>query len=83
MRRNRALSSLGQQKKKKNHQPCIRIPDNNNNGFALLECKDSGDVKFLGVLIDKNLTWRPHIDHIASKISKIVGIIARLRHYVP
>ena len=34
-------------------------------------------------LIDKNLTWRPHIDHIASKISKIVGIIARLRHHVP
>ena len=40
-------------------------------------------MKFLGVLIDKNLTWRPHIDHIASKISKIVGIIARLRHHVP
>lgn len=36
-----------------------------------------------GVLIDKNVTWRPHIEHIASKISKIVGIIARLRHRVP
>ena len=50
--------------------------------FALLKCKDY--VKL--VLIDKNLTWRPHIDHIASKISKIqkiVGIIARLRHHVP
>ena len=67
--------------KRINHQPCIRIPDNKNNVFALLECKDY--VKFLGVLIDKNLTWRPHIDHIASKISKIVGIIARLRHHVP
>ena len=67
--------------KRINHQPCIRIPDNNNNGFALLECKDY--VKFLGVLIDKNLTWRPHIDRIASKSSKIVGIIARLRHHVP
>ena len=67
--------------KRINHQPCIRIPDNNNNGFALLECKDY--VKFLGVLIDKNLTRRPHVDHIASKISKIGGIIARLRHHVP
>ena len=53
----------------------------NNNGFALLECKDY--VTFLGVLIDKNLTWGPHIDHIASKISKLVGIIVRLRHRVP
>ena len=40
--------------KRINHQPCIRIPDNKSNGFALLECKDY--VKFLGVLIDKNLT---------------------------
>ena len=35
------------------------------------------------MLIDKNLTWKPHIDHIASKISKIVGIHARIRHHVP
>ena len=67
--------------KRINHQPCIRIPDNKNNAFALLECKDY--VKCLGVLIGKNLTWRPHIDHIALKISKLVGIIARLRHHVP
>ena len=30
-----------------------------------------------------NLTWRPHIGYIASKISKIVGTFARLRHHVP
>ena len=60
--------------KRINHQPCIRIPDNKNNAFAL-ECKEY--VKFLGVLIDKNLTWRPHIDHITSKIFKIVDKIAR------
>ena len=67
--------------RQKRNQTCIRIPDNNNNGFVLLECKDY--VKFLGVLIDKNLTWKPHIDHIASKMSKIVGILARIRHHVP
>ena len=39
--------------------------------MSVVKCKDY--VKFLGVLyFDKNLTWRPHIDHIASKISKIV-----------
>ena len=76
------MSSFGQHKKESIiGLPCIRILDNNNNGLALLECKDY--VKFLEVLIGNNLTWRPHIDHIASKISKIVGIIARLRHHVP
>src|SRR6218665_1353877 len=34
-------------------------------------------VKFLGVisLIDEYLTWKPHIDHMKSKVNKIVGII--------
>ena len=42
------------------------------------ECLDY--IKFPWVLIDKNLTWK---FHIASKISRVVGVIARLRHYVP
>ena len=40
-------------------------------------------MKYLGVLIDSKLTWKHHISHIASKISKSVGIICRLRHLAP
>ena len=40
-------------------------------------------VKYLGVLIDSNLSWKYHIGHITSKISKAIGIISRLRYYVP
>ena len=38
-------------------------------------------VKFLGVisLIDEYLTWKPHIDHMKSKVNKIVGIIIDLK----
>ena len=81
MQRNHTLSSSGQHKKELIISRVSEFRIIKINGFALLEGKDY--VKFLGVLIDKNLTWRPHIDHIASKISKIVGIIARLRHHVP
>ena len=35
-------------------------------------------VKYLGILIDKNLTWKYHIDYVASKISRTIGIIAIL-----
>ena len=35
-------------------------------------------MKYLGILIDKNLTWKYHIDYVASKISRTIGIIARL-----
>ena len=51
------------------------------NAVTALENKDC--VKFLGDLIDKHLTWKQHVDYIASKISKIVGLIARLWHHVP
>ena len=40
-------------------------------------------VKYLGVLIDETLSWKYHIVHLASKISKTIGLIARLRHFVP
>ena len=62
--------------KELNYQICLKILDNDMNAVTGLENKDY--VKFLGVPIDKYLTWKQHIDYIASKISKIVGFIARL-----
>ena len=35
------------------------------------------EVTFLGVILDEILSWKSHISHIASKISKSVGIIGR------
>ena len=67
--------------KKLSYQINIRIYNNASNSDTFLECKDL--VKFLGVLIDKSLTWKYHIDYIASKISRVVGIISRLRQSVP
>ena len=40
-------------------------------------------VKHLGILIDKNLSWKHHIDHIAIKVSRTVGLITKLRHFLP
>ena len=40
-------------------------------------------VKYSGILIDKNLSWKIHIDNVATKLSKTVGLIAKLRHFVP
>ena len=40
-------------------------------------------LRYLGVLLDEHLTWKYHIDYVTSKVSKTVGIIARLRHFVP
>ena len=34
-------------------------------------------------MIDKNLSWKIHIDNVAAKLSKTVGLIAKLRHFAP
>ena len=51
--------------------------------FKFCWVKEGTILQYLGVLIDDHLSWKYHIDHIAAKISKTVGIIARLRHFVP
>ena len=38
------------------------------------------ELKFLGVTIDSRLTWKSHIHDVSNKISKISGIIYRVRH---
>ena len=42
-----------------------------------------GYIKYLGVILDKNLNWKPHIQHVNMKISKGIGILAKMRHFVP
>ena len=59
----------------------LKILDNNSEQLVSLERKTY--VKYLGVLIDGNLSWKHHINYIFTKISKGIGIIARLRHLVP
>jgi hypothetical protein len=67
--------------KRLNYVPNIQIFDEQTKKTLTLERKDV--VKYLGILIDSNLTWKSHIDYISLKISRIIGIITRLRHFVP
>lgn len=39
--------------------------------------------KFLGVIIDENLTWKDHIDAISKTISRNVGVLNKLKHFIP
>ena len=35
--------------------------------------------RFLGIMIDENLTWKNHVNMITNKLSKIIGILHRLK----
>ena len=67
--------------KKLNYNVTLKIFDNSASQFAVIECKEH--IKYLGLIMDCHLSWKYHINHISSKISKSVGIIAKLRHFVP
>ena len=67
--------------KKLDRDVILKIFDIETNDFVLLDQKTY--IKYLGILIDSNLTWKYHISYITSKISKTIGVIARLRHFVP
>ena len=38
--------------------------------------------KFLGIIIHETLSWKFHTDMIRMKISKVVGVMRRLRNYI-
>jgi hypothetical protein len=39
--------------------------------------------KFLGVLIDECLTWKCHIDCVSKTLSRNIGIMNKLKHFIP
>ena len=49
-----------------------RLPNLNINELTV-ECESS--IKFLGVWIDENLTWRDHIHIVENKIAKNIGLL--------
>ena len=40
-------------------------------------------MKFLGLYIDKHLTWKEHINIICSKIARAIFAINRVKHFIP
>ena len=38
---------------------------------------------FLGLILNSHLTWQNHIDHISNKVSRVIGIMYRLKHIYP
>ena len=50
-------------------------------GSATIE--ETNSIKFLGIILDKHLIFKHHVDVLARKISKSVGILFKLSKYLP
>ena len=50
--------------------------------FNNIQIKRKDSVKFLGVIIDENLSWKNHIEVIENKISENIGVLTGLFIYL-
>ena len=57
-----------------------REPDIRINNYKL---KLHSLIKYLGILIDKVLSWTKQIDDICTKLTRANGILSKLSHFVP
>ena len=49
----------------------------------IIDPVDHVRVRFLGVMIDKNLNFKMHIQHVLDKISKHAGILYKIKNQLP
>ena len=57
----------------------LQLPNLNINNN---EIKQSSPIKFLGVLVDQNLTWIEHITLVENKLSKNLGLLHKAKNYL-
>ena len=51
--------------------------------FGRKNIKRESCVKFLGILLDENLSWKFHINELSKTLSRTVGIFYKIRHFCP
>ena len=39
-------------------------------------------IKYLGIMIDSNLSWKKQVECVVKKIRRSIGILSKIRHYV-
>ena len=43
----------------------------------------SKSVKYLGLLLNEHLDWTKHVNSLVPKLNRAVGLLSKVRHYVP
>ena len=64
--------------------------DRNNELFIsnekIINSEDSnqlGAIQFIGIYIDKQLTWKQHVDFLCSTISKSIFAVNKVKNFIP
>ena len=62
------------------HNKSVSYPDLQINGNKIERVTE---FNFLGLVLQSNVSWNKHINHISLKVSKAIGIIHRLKSVYP
>ena len=61
--------------------PTVNIPYNLEINSEKVDCVS--EFNFLGIVLDEFLTWKPHVKKVSSKVSRSLGVIKRVRKFLP
>ena len=56
------------------------IPSLEINGIPLERVQN---FNFLGLVLNENMSWKPHIDLLANKLAKCAGVLNKLKRFLP
>ncbi len=82
MKCNKLSLNIGKSKYIIFHNPQKKV-DHLNNKIENTHIERVKKLNFLGLIINENLNWKAHYNKIANKISKCMGILNRLKHFLP
>ena len=63
-----------------NPQRKVTIPEIKMDGIPLT-CVD--DFNLLGITLNKHMSWKSHINKVSNKISRTIGILNKLKFFLP
>ena len=65
------------------HSPHVKVPEPIVIRFCRKKIQRENCVKFLGILLDSDLSWKYHINELSKKLSRTIGIFYKIRCFVP
>ena len=59
-----------------------RIVHKLNLSISNMSVKSDNQVKYLGLIFDSNLNWKPYLHELSKKISRGIGVLSKIRYHV-
>ena len=66
------------------HSPQRRVAHKLNHRISNTSVKSDNQVKYLGLIFDSNLNWKPylHVHELSKRVSRGIGVLSKVRYYV-